>query len=232
MFLRKLGKRGVAMTEYAVLLAFVAAIGGSFASDNGLGQSIMNAITGAKSAITDAGSGQATGKHPLKTTGLIDAVATALDLQTSIPYDFITAKLGEGKQLQAISFNNNGKVDGIWYSEGDVLKALDADTVKLYNGEWKEGSPSIQGEYWKVWKDNTTPPGGFKDYNADVGKSGMFVAYDKYGNVISNVNTSGLTGSEIDNVKNQSTNIYLKKGSSVVKYDFSDTDGFYVKPIT
>ena len=51
MFLRKLGKRGVAMTEYAVLLAFVAAIGGSFASDNGLGQSIMNAITGAKNAI-------------------------------------------------------------------------------------------------------------------------------------------------------------------------------------
>ena len=45
MFLRKLGKRGVAMTEYAVLLAFVAAIGGSFASDNGLGQSIINAIT-------------------------------------------------------------------------------------------------------------------------------------------------------------------------------------------
>ena len=27
MFLRKLGKRGVAMTEYAILLAFVAAIG-------------------------------------------------------------------------------------------------------------------------------------------------------------------------------------------------------------
>ena len=232
MFLRKLGKRGVAMTEYAVLLAFVAAIGGSFASDNGLGQSIMNAITGAKNAITDAGSGQATGKHPLKTTGLIDDVATALAYQTSIPYDFITARLGEGQQLQAISFNNNGKVDGIWYSEGNELKALDAETIKRYNGEWKEGSPSIQGEYWKVWKDSTTPAGGFKDYNADVGKSGMFVAYDKYGNVISNVNTSGLTGSEIDNVKNQSTNIYLKKGSSVVKYDFSDTDGFYVKSPT
>ena len=40
MFLRKLGKRGVAMTEYAILLAFVAAIGGSFASDNGLAESI------------------------------------------------------------------------------------------------------------------------------------------------------------------------------------------------
>ena len=51
MFLRKLGKRGVAMTEYAVLLAFVAAIGGSFASDNGLSGSINDAIAKAESAI-------------------------------------------------------------------------------------------------------------------------------------------------------------------------------------
>lgn len=51
MFLRKLGKRGVAMTEYAILLAFVAAIGGSFASDNGLAESISGAIGKAKDAI-------------------------------------------------------------------------------------------------------------------------------------------------------------------------------------
>lgn len=51
MFLRKLGKRGVAMTEYAILLAFVAAIGGSFASDNGLAGSITDAIGKATNAI-------------------------------------------------------------------------------------------------------------------------------------------------------------------------------------
>ena len=51
MFLRKLGKRGVAMTEYAILLAFVAAIGGSFASDNGFAESISGAIGKAKDAI-------------------------------------------------------------------------------------------------------------------------------------------------------------------------------------
>ena len=51
MFLRKLGKRGVAMTEYAILLAFVAAIGGSFASDNGLAASVTDAIGKAKDAI-------------------------------------------------------------------------------------------------------------------------------------------------------------------------------------
>ena len=51
MFLRKLGKRGVAMTEYVILLAFVAAIGGSFASDNGLAGSITDAIGKATNAI-------------------------------------------------------------------------------------------------------------------------------------------------------------------------------------
>ena len=44
MFLRKLGKRGVAMTEYAILLAFVAAIGVAFISDGGLGKSIEGAV--------------------------------------------------------------------------------------------------------------------------------------------------------------------------------------------
>ena len=159
MFLRKLGKRGVAMTEYAVLLAFVAAIGGSFASDNGLGQSIMNAITGAKNAITDAGSGQATGKHPLKTTGLIDDVATALDFQTSIPYDFITARLGEGQQLQAISFNNNGKVayQSVFhshihliprYSDQDDFKMIFKDNSGEYNdAKYKEIQESIKRQF-------------------------------------------------------------------------------------
>lgn len=51
MFLRKLGKRGVAMTEYAILLAFVAAVGGSFASDNGLAGSITDAVGKATNAI-------------------------------------------------------------------------------------------------------------------------------------------------------------------------------------
>ena len=54
MFLKKLGKRGVAMTEYAVLLAFVAAVAGSFTSDNGLASSITAAIGKAENAINMA----------------------------------------------------------------------------------------------------------------------------------------------------------------------------------
>ena len=51
-YLKKLNKLGVAMTEYAVLLAFVAAIGASFTSDSGLGNSISGAVNKAVEAIT------------------------------------------------------------------------------------------------------------------------------------------------------------------------------------
>lgn len=51
-YLKKLNKLGVAMTEYAVLLAFVAAIGASFTSDSGLGNSISGAVSKAVEAIT------------------------------------------------------------------------------------------------------------------------------------------------------------------------------------
>ena len=58
MFLKKLGKRGVAMTEYAILLAFVAAVAGSFTSDNGLASSIKNAVGKAENAINMAMGGE------------------------------------------------------------------------------------------------------------------------------------------------------------------------------
>ena len=37
-------KRGAAITEYSILLAFVACIGTSFVSDSGLGSSVSNTI--------------------------------------------------------------------------------------------------------------------------------------------------------------------------------------------
>ena len=51
----KFGERGVAMTEYAILLAFVAAVAVAFTSSNGLSGAITGSINSAKNAITDAG---------------------------------------------------------------------------------------------------------------------------------------------------------------------------------
>ena len=47
----KFGERGVAMTEYAILLAFVAAVAAAFISDQGLKDSIEGAVGSAKKAI-------------------------------------------------------------------------------------------------------------------------------------------------------------------------------------
>ena len=231
MFLRKLGKRGAEMVEYAIVLACIAAVGvGFYSSNDSKLTGVLDSLFGNVRQVL--GLETATGKHPLKTTELSDDVATALAYQTSIPYDFITARLDEGQQLQAISFDARGKVNGIWYSEGSKLKALDDVTVKNYNGEWKSNSESIQGKYYDVWNNTTLTNTGFKKYNADVGIDGMFVAYDKYGNVVQNVNTSGLSGDEVAKVQNKTTNIYLKENGSTSQYDFKDTDGFYVKPTT
>lgn len=51
----KFGERGVAMTEYAILLAFVAAVAVAFTSTNGLESAISGAVGSAKTAITNAG---------------------------------------------------------------------------------------------------------------------------------------------------------------------------------
>lgn len=52
-----LSERGVAMTEYAILLAFVAAVAAAFISDQGLKDSIKGAVGSANDAINSAGTG-------------------------------------------------------------------------------------------------------------------------------------------------------------------------------
>ena len=60
----KFGERGVAMTEYAILLAFVAAVAVAFTSTNGLETAIKGAVSSAKSAITSAGTNATTTTTP------------------------------------------------------------------------------------------------------------------------------------------------------------------------
>ena len=47
----KFGERGVAMTEYAILLAFVAAVAVAFTSTSGLSGAISGAVSSASSRI-------------------------------------------------------------------------------------------------------------------------------------------------------------------------------------
>lgn len=49
------GERGVAMTEYAILLAFVAAVAVAFTSTGGLSGAISGSVNSAVDAINSAG---------------------------------------------------------------------------------------------------------------------------------------------------------------------------------
>lgn len=59
----KMGQRGAALVEYAVLLAFVAVIGAAFLDEGGLSQSINNIIDAIGRLLSSADS-QATTADP------------------------------------------------------------------------------------------------------------------------------------------------------------------------
>lgn len=60
----KMGQRGAALVEYAVLLAFVAVIGAAFLDKGGLSQSIKNIIDAIGRLLSSADS-QATTANPV-----------------------------------------------------------------------------------------------------------------------------------------------------------------------
>ena len=122
------------MTEYAVLLAFVAAIGASFTSDSGLGNSISGAVSKAVEAIGlvsgDTSSnnksyklpGFANEDHAAKYGGCVDKICELIfnaypDKQIA---GFKYLKEGELNFLYAYEKDENGN---------DIIKRYDSNTV-------------------------------------------------------------------------------------------------------
>ena len=137
-YLKKLNKLGVAMTEYAVLLAFVAAIGASFTSDSGLGNSISGAVSKAVEAIGlvsgDTSSnnksyklpGFANEDHAAKYGGCVDKICELIfnaypDKQIA---GFKYLKKGELNFLYAYEKDENGN---------DIIKRYDPNTISTTN---------------------------------------------------------------------------------------------------
>ena len=137
-YLKKLNKLGVAMTEYAVLLAFVAAIGASFTSDSGLGNSISGAVNKAVEAIGlvsgDTSSnnksyklpGFANEDHAAKYGGCVDKICELIfnaypDKQIA---GFKYLKKGELNFLYAYEKAENGN---------DIIKRYDPNTISTTN---------------------------------------------------------------------------------------------------
>ena len=137
-YLKKLNKLGVAMTEYAVLLAFVAAIGASFTSDSGLGNSISGAVNKAVEAIGlvsgDTSSnnksyklpGFANEDHAAKYGGCVDKICELIF--NAYP----------DKQIAGFKYLKEGELDFLYAYEkdengNDIIKRYNSNTVSKTN---------------------------------------------------------------------------------------------------
>lgn len=62
--------------------------------------------------------------------------------------------------------------------------------------------------------------------------SHMFVAYDKYGNIVEKVNTTGLAVTPGDTVADRQTQMFMSKSgnSDGHAYAYDNEKGFYYKP--
>ena len=179
-YLKKLNKLGVAMTEYAVLLAFVAAIGASFTSDSGLGNSISGAVNKAVEAIGlvsgDASSnnksyklpGFANEDHAAKYGGCVDKICELIfnaypDKQIA---GFKYLKEGELNFLYVYEKDENGN---------DIIKRYDSNTVSKTNIQEMLKNSTFEG--------------------ATLGTNeALIMCFDKNGNLTQQMQ-QGLTGS-------------------------------------
>lgn len=228
MFLRKLGKRGVAMTEYAVLLAFVAAIGGSFASDNELSGSITNAVSKAASAIGLVS--EADGPHALRVASSIDAkFRDYLEKQTGIMYTHAKGLVDKlnGSELLAVEMNMAGTMNKIWYkdAEGNIKSTTQCDTSSLnkaYDDGWNNNP------YCATFSDANRP--------AELKNASMYVAYDQYGNVVQSRSeiadkTTSIYATNKDSITYDDGSKFSKFGETThLEYDDSK-GGFYASEV-
>ena len=264
MFLHRLRNRGVAMICYAVLLAFITGIGGLFMSDKSLSGAIEDVVNHVHDIIV----GGPTSRMPMKATGITDVQYAALNMQTSIMFDFLSnpknlkklaekyknnpslapkfknllEALGDNYELAAVNLKDNGALKGIWYKteENKLIHVSDTNLLDKINGNGNTDPDTL----WKSYQDNWNG----KDHGDKVlnnsrpycaviaagdakGMSDMFVAYDKYGNIVEKVNTSGLTVAPGDTVADMQTQMFMSKNKSSDghAYAYDNEKGFYYK---
>ena len=116
-YLKKMNKLGVAMTEYAVLLAFVAAVGAGFTSDSGLGSSISGAVGKAVAAI-----GLVSGDIQTSVKGKMDKLLAGF-------LDGAPLKNEQNKQFKRWESLAKEIVSGCGNYLDDFLKAAGIDTA-------------------------------------------------------------------------------------------------------
>ena len=128
MFLRRLGKRGTAIVEYAIILAFAAAVGSSFTSDNGMTGSIKSIIGNVNQMLGVAAGNQST-------KAVAGAGAEQFQNALSQVVDGIYKHFKDnGYQLATIKFDNNsqygmGSIAEIRYYDGNQIQKISAREI-------------------------------------------------------------------------------------------------------
>ena len=191
------------MTEYAVLLAFVAAIGASFTSDSGLGNSISGAVNKAVEAIGLVSGNTSSNNKSYKLPGFANEDHAA-------KYGGCVDKICElifnaypDKQIAGFKYTGNGDLNFLYVYEKDK-NGNDIIARYQYPGEYQYGNDKT------VHKTNINDMlnnSNFTKYNLASNDS-LVMCFDKNGN-LTNQMPQDLQGSN-----KLTTNIRFKEVST------------------
>ena len=168
-YLRKLNKLGVAMTEYAVLLAFVVAIGASFTSDSGLSNSISGAVNKAVEAIGLVSGDTSSNNKSYKLPGFTneddaEKYGACIDKICELVF-----KKYPDKQIAGFKYTKDGNLNFLYVYEKDKDGN---DTIIRYK------STSVLNSNIQEMLNNSTFKGATLGTNED-----LIMCFDKNGNL-------------------------------------------------
>ncbi|MDY2636606.1 MAG: hypothetical protein SOV56_01540 [Phascolarctobacterium sp.] len=196
-YLKKMNKLGVAMTEYAVLLAFVAAVGASFTSDSGLGSSISSAVSKAVAAIGLVSGEVSSTNKSYKIPGFTNEDDAAKYGATVDKICELVFNAYPDKQIAGFKYLKNGNLDFLWAYEKDKDGN---DKIKRYDPK-----SALNTNIQEMLKNST-----FKGANLGTNEP-LTMCFDKNGNLTQQMQ-QGLTGST-----NINTHIRFEEGNKLVE---------------
>ena len=196
-YLKKMNKLGVAMTEYAVLLAFVAAVGAGFTSDSGLGSSISGAVGKAVEAIGLVSGEVSSTNKSYKIPGFTNEDDAAKYGATVDKICELVFNAYPDKQIAGFKYLKNGNLDFLWVYEKDKDGN---DKIKRYDPK-----SALNTNIQEMLKNST-----FKGANLGTNEP-LTMCFDKNGNLTQQMQ-QGLTGST-----NINTHIRFEEGNKLVE---------------
>ena len=207
---KKTNKLGAAMVEYAVLLAFVAAVGSGFTSDSGLGSSITGAVGKAAEVITGVESDSKKGslEH------FMDNIANDPDfmnlLYLAVPFNSSedTSKWGRSESVQILM---GGTEKGL-----ASMLGTDQFTVQM-TPSYKPGNPGLR--FLAI-----TTTGKYSHNNTPSEKVASTVLVYKKG---SN-GSPELIGTHQELLKIQNSNQYSLRGVRCILDDITKQYDYYI----